>query len=286
MSLPPHKTLTLMLEAATPICHGDVGVGASSSTNLQTFMRHRRLLSNGNIASVPAISGNAMRHVLIRAPLMRAMLSRLGVERESLPLAVAQLLFSGGEILGGAVEPATSGALSRRVRELYPPLAMLGGAVDAFLLPPGSLRVTPVLMCEEERPAIEAVLNRKYLADLPSAFDLVGEETRTRSGGAKMLYSYETLAAGSRILLELSLTRDEDMGMALLSVALEEWDLFFGGHSRQGRGRLTVDLDQSEWMRESSILEPWLDHCAEHAQAMRDGLASGTLGTDRVLCKP
>lgn len=79
-----------------------------------------------------------------------------------------------------------------------------------------------------------------------SAYDMLTEETRTRgtsseSDGNQMLYTYETLAVGAKLLVEVSLdTHTPAATRASLSHAISCWDGYIGGQGRQGRGRMAV----------------------------------------------
>jgi hypothetical protein len=273
----------LLLHALTPIAHGDTVTGVDNPTNVRLFMRQAGLV-DGKPARVPAISENALRSVLFRAPLADDMIAALGIEGSALPQGVVNLLWSGGSMASGSRAPGDEIALGHAVKRLYPMLDLLGGAVDAFILPRSRLRVSAWLLASEYAAAVAAVA--PDLADqcTGSAYDLLAEETRTRgtsgeSVGNQMLYTYETLAAGARVLVELTL--DPHTGpatAAALARALEAWDGYIGGQSRQGRGRMTVL---------TSTLPPsaaYAAHLAEHGAAMGAGLRDGTLGTGRVLC--
>jgi len=97
-----------------------------------------------------------------------------------------------------------------------------------------------------------------------SAYDMLAEETRTRGTGAesegnKMVYSYETLAAGAKVLVEVTLDpHTPDAVRASLAHAMSCWDGYLGGQGRQGRGRMAVlasDLPDAA---------PYLAHLDEH----------------------
>lgn len=274
----------LLLEALSPIAHGDTATGAGEGTNLRLFMRHGRVV-DGVLRPVPALSENALRSVLFRRPLHDHLLATLGIGRGELPQSVVNLLFSGGAVLGGAKAPADEIAVGHAVRALYPALDLLGGACDGFILPRSRLRLACWLIAREYAPALRLVA--PALADAAeevSAYDLLAEETRTRgtgqeSAGNQMLYSYETLAAGSRALVELTLdAHTPDATASAVALALDEWDGYLGGQGRQGRGRVGI-LD-----RPALTPDAYLAHLARHGERMAAGLRDGTLGTGKVLC--
>lgn len=280
------KRYLVLLKALEPISHGDTVTGIDNQTNTRLFMRSNMII-NGKPARVPDISENALRSVIFRETLHDDLLRNLGIKRGQIPQSVMNLLFSGGNMAAGSKSPGDEIALGHAVKKLYPSLDLLGGAVDGFILPRSRLRLAAWPVAREFADALEHV--RHDLVDEAkqvSAFDLLSEETRTRGTGAEsegnqMLYTYETMAAGSKILLEITLdphAPDETAGT--LAHAFDNWDGYFGGQSRQGRGRMQViDSDLPK-----DLPQAYKEHLDSYGETMRDGLISGKLGTQRVLC--
>jgi hypothetical protein len=275
----------ILLQAVTPISHGDTVTGVDNHTNTRIFMRQGMLI-DGKPARVPSISENALRSVIFRYPLHDHLLRALEIERGQMPQAVVNLLFSGGNMASGAKAPTNEIALGHQVKQLYPSIDLLGGAVDSFILPRSRMRLAAWLVAREYLPALRLVAPE--LADEAagvSAYDMLTEETRTRgtgseSSGNQMLYTYETLAAGAQLLLEVSLDAHTPAATAsAASHALACWDGYIGGQSRQGRGRMEVVRANL------GSTDAYLAHIDAYRDAMRDGLVTGKLGTERVLCQ-
>lgn len=280
----PFPRFTLVMQAATPIAHGDTVTGIDNPTNVRLFMRQQMLI-DGKPARVPALSENALRSVLFRAPLADDMVTRLGIGRGELPQSVMNLLWSGGSMASGAKAPSDEIALGHQVKARYPLLDLLGGAVDGFILPRSRLRMAAWLVSREYAPALRYVApDLVDEAMSVSAYDMLGDETRTRGTGAEsegnqMLYTYETLAAGTKMVIELTLDpHTPDTTASALGAALSSWDGYIGGQGRQGRGRLITLA--------SDVPGPelYVQHMEQHAEALRAGLIDGTLGTAKVLC--
>jgi hypothetical protein len=275
----------ILLQAVTPISHGDTVTGVDNQTNTRIFMRQGMLI-DGKPARVPSISENALRSVIFRYPLHDHLLRALEIERGQVSQSVVNLLFSGGSMASGAKAPTNEIELGHKVKQLYPSIDLLGGAVDAFILPRSRMRLAAWLVAREYLPALRLVAPE--LADEAasvSAYDMLTEETRTRgtgseSSGNQMLYTYETLAAGAKLLLEVSLDpHTPPATAAAVAHALACWDGYIGGQGRQGRGRMEV-------VRASiGSADAYLAHIETHRDAMRDGLVTGKLGTERVLCQ-
>jgi hypothetical protein len=275
----------ILMQAVTPISHGDTVTGVDNQTNTRIFMRQGMLI-DGKPARVPSISENALRSVIFRYPLHDHLLRALEIERGQVPQSVVNLLFSGGSMASGAKAPTNEIELGHKVKRLYPSIDLLGGAVDAFILPRSRMRLAAWLVAREYLPALRLVAPE--LADEAagvSAYDMLTEETRTRgtgseSSGNQMLYTYETLASGAKLLLEVSLDPHTPAATAAaVAHAISCWDGYIGGQGRQGRGRMEVVRANL------GSADAYLAHIEAHRDAMREGLVTGTLGTERVLCQ-
>ncbi len=275
----------ITLQTMTPIAHGDTVTGIDNQTNTRLFMR-QAMLVNGIPARVPAISENALRATLFRTPLADHLVDALDLRPGDVPQTVVNLLYSGGQMKAGAKAPTNDIELGHNIRLLYPSLDLLGGAVDGFILPRSRLRLAAWLVAREYADTLALVA--PHLEDEArgvSAFDLLEEETRTRgtgsdSDGNQMLYTYETLAAGAKIHIELTLDNlSPEHTLGCIDTALANWDRYIGGQARQGRGRVEIVDEAIPQMRSA-----YEDHIDAHREAMREGLTSGMLGTEKVLC--
>lgn len=274
----------ILLQAVSPIAHGDTVTGIDNQTNTRIFMR-QGMLVNGKPARVPSISENALRSVLFREPLHDDLLQALAIGRGELPQSVVNLLFSGGNMAAGSKAPGDEIALGHAVKTLYPSLDLLGGAVDGFILPRSRLRMAAWLVAREYAPMLRLMAPElAEEAETVSAYDMLTEETRTRGTGAEsegnqMLYTYETLSAGAKLLVEITLDpHTPEATCASVAYALDKWDGYIGGQARQGRGRMAIirhDLPAKE---------AYAEHIELYREAMRAGLVEGTFGTGRVLC--
>jgi hypothetical protein len=279
-----------VLEALTPIAHGDTRTGIDNPTNTRLFMT-QSTVANGRLVYTPHISENALRSVMLRSPLADHLLQVLGIERGQIPRAVLNLLYAGGN-MSGARAPGDEKVLGHSIKKLYPSLDLLGGAVDSFIIPRSRLKLAAFIVAEEYLTPIRALFPAlEDGAKAVSTHDLIGEEVRTRGtsdeakgrkedGSNQMLYSYETLAAGARIAVELTLDLwTPEPAVSAVARGLAEWTGYIGGQGRQGRGRCTL-----EWLDDTPTPDCYDAHIAEHAEVMRDGILTGTLGQGKVLC--
>lgn len=274
----------VLLQATTPIAHGDTVTGIDNQTNTRIFMRQGMIVGN-KPARVPSISENALRSCMIRQPIHDDLLQRLKIGRGELPQSVMNLIFSGGNLAAGSKAPADEIALGHAVKRAYPSIDLLGGSVDAFILPKSRLQLAAWIVAREYVPALRLVA--PHLSDEAasvSAYDMLTEETRTRGTGAEsagnqMLYTYETLAAGAKVLIEFSVdAHAPDATTAAIAHAMAAWDGYIGGQGRQGRGRMAIVS--------SGLPGPdaYIEHVDAHDEAMRAGLIDGTLCSGKRLC--
>ena len=276
----------ILLQAVTPIAHGDTVTGIDNQTNTRIFMR-QGMIVDGKPGRVPSISENALRAVLFRNPLHDDLLTRLAIGRSELPQSVVNLLFSGGNMAAGSKAPGDEMTLGHQVKRLYPSLDLLGGAVDGFILPRSRLRMSAWLVAREYAPALRLIApDLVSEAEGISAYDMLTEETRTRGTGAEsdgnqMLYTYETLAAGAKLLVEVSLDmHTPEATSACVAHAITCWDGYIGGQSRQGRGRMAI------LSHDLPAADAYLAHVEASRDVMRQGLTTGGLGTAKLLCAP
>ena len=282
---PQCKRYYLVLEAVERIAHQDTVTSIDNATNTRLFMRHPAKI-DGVPVRLPDVSENALRSVIFRRSLHDHMLKVLEIGEGELPNAVMNLLYSGGNLAGGSKSPGNEIDLSHQIRKLYPTLHLLGGATDSFVLTRSALRVTAWPVTREFSRAIG-----KFRPDLleeaesTSIFDYLFEETRVRGTGAEssgnqMLYTYEVISAGIKVLVELTLDPWTPKPVAGAGHAAPQlWDGFFGGQGRQGAGRMVY-----EWLEVADTSLSYVEHLQAHADEMRAGLLDGTFGTGRPIC--
>lgn len=276
---------TATLKALEPISHGDTLTGIDNSTNTRLFMRSL-VYVNGIPARVPDVSENSLRSVVFRKTLADHLFHAVGVEPKSLPKSVVALFFSGGNLQKGAKAPGNEHEIGREVFTAFPSLELVSGAVDNFVLPPGRLRLAAWPVAQEYVQFLEHVAPQEIVEEAKqiSVFDLISEETRTRgtggqSEGNQMIYTYEVMAAGAKVFLRCSLDPNaSDLCQSALGFALENWDGFFGGQGRQGRGLMAVEGHN---FPSGTVYKAYID---DNKEALVAWVNNGTLGAQRQLC--
>lgn len=243
------------------------------------------------VLEVPCISGNSLRHQVVREPSWLHLCAQLGIRPDSLPAGVEAMFYNGGNIRAGAKAPTNEYAIKRQVRQLYPSLDLLGGVADSFDLGESRLQVAGWLVCRENQGA----LADSAAADLPaatvSAFDLLDDVTLTRQAGltgvGQMIYSLESLCVGTQVLVRLNLSLFTPALVQGALVAAVETFLWqqptLGGQAARGFGHA-----RGEWLRQpgergDALRLEYESYLAAGRDMLLDGLTSGKLGTALIL---
>lgn len=244
------------------------------------------------VTRIPAISGNSLRHSLVRAPGATRLLQELNlVPGSNLPIGVERFLYAGGNTAKGAKAPGAADVYEATMRANYPLVDALGGSSDQFVLTRSQLSIASWIVCRENNWITEKKTGGEVRSET-SIFDLVGEVTRTRGGiggkdkeSGQMIFNYETLAAHSQVLVEVGwqpYTRPLIIGFTLQ--ALLDWQDeggAIGARSAQGHSALIADFPSDErWAHAAE----YLSYLRDNKDKLRHGLVTGTFGSEVALC--
>jgi len=251
------------------------------------------LLAGSDLAQVlevPTVSGNSLRHQVVREPSWRHLCAALGLAeaapgRGPVPPGVEAIFYNGGNIEAGAKQPSNVFALAQRIRAVYPSLDLLGGVTDSFDLGESRLQVAGWLVCAQNREALRGSPAYDLPAATVSAFDLLDDVTLTRQAGligvGQMIWSQEVLCAGAQVLCRLSLSPWTPLLTRGALVAAVETYLAdgatLGGQAARGFGHV-----QGKWLErpeDGDLRQGYEDYLADNREALRAGLCDGTLGT-------
>lgn len=243
------------------------------------------------VVEVPAVSGNSLRHQVVREPGWLHLCNALGLTaaqpgQGQVPPGVEAIFYNGGNIEAGAKQPSNVHALANAARALYPLLDLLGGVTDSFDLGESRLRVAGWLVCKENREALRG--SPAY--DLPSAsvsvYDMIDDVTLTRQAGhtglGQMIYTFETLLSGAQIVCRLVLAPQTSLAtQGALVAAVETFldqDNTIGGQAARGFGWV-----HGQWLGDAPTLKEdrqvYEDYLKHNRDALLAGLMDGTLGT-------
>ncbi len=245
------------------------------------------------VIEVPTITGNSLRHEVVRAPAAWHLLRRLGLSpavpgKGPLPAGVEAMLFNGGNKTGNSHEATSAFALAWKVRELYPTLDLLGGVCDAFDLGESRLKVNGWLVCRENVEALAGTPAEGLPAAHISIFDMLDDYASTRQAvrdQGQMIMSQEVLCPGVQIYVTLGLSPFAPrLTVGALAAAVRTYigeDSTIAGGSARGFGLCRASLLES--YAGDELVAEYEAYIDAHADDLRAGLCEGTLGTGKVI---
>lgn len=259
-------TLKFIVEAMSPISQAE-GVQGNHSV----LMMRKQRLADGTIERIPIVSSDSMRHGLREcgAEICLGLAGLLDRPEGQLTESALRLLYSGGMLTGRGDASVVKIDRWREVCETLPILSLMGGCIDAMMIP-GKMQVGDlVLLCSETagdayhpwRDQMDHVQRVRFdvtrdphkqrlLSDGARAIvdhRLLGKETARAAGdtatedrGRPMPHSHEVICAGSLWSWELTHNTLTDVEAATLNLSLA---LFFhswciGGKRGTGHGRI------------------------------------------------
>lgn len=241
--------------------------------------------SGAIVAEVPAISTNSLRHQLIRRPGWHFLARSLDLDGQSITMGAESIFENGGNIKAGAKQPGKAHKYAQIIRDTFPLLDLLGGVTDSFDIGESHVKCSATLVCEENVLVLPASFR---VNPLPSAFDLLDSVTHTRQatsrGEGQMLYTFESLVAGTQILFSLFLHPFiKTLSIGAMASCLCEGGLYIGGQSARGYGHITmeeIDCDVSDM---PGALDEYVQYLSDNKLDLMQYLIDGTLGCDAVV---
>jgi len=257
------RSIICLSEAVSPITH------MSGASGNEAIVSREPVVTPSGVQHVPYLSGNAIRHRMVRAPGWRRLIGEMGLGGR-LSLSQLNFLMHGGSLTEGG----PSEDLRRIVdwQRLFPLGRLLGGCLPDQILA-GTLQVDRgTLACREnarvlEHDAPEAVAGLR----LRPASSFVGGYQYTRGSAAKamadavepdaeppassnlMIFSGEHVVAGAMFVHGFRVAHAEPVELGALLTSLDLWAEAggtIGGMSARGHGRLrtwiVAGVDEAE----------------------------------------
>ena len=235
-------TIQIISTALSPITHMHGVAG-----NVALLQREAVIDEGGGLHFVPCLSGNALRHVLVRTPAAQYMADAIGLD--VMPYQLADLLWHGSR----NEEFSSKRKETKELMGYIPFFALLGGALPGQILQ-GCLKVSrALLICSETAHIIEKQTG-VHVESAQGAESFVGayqytrgaEENNPEAIADRMIYEGECVRAGAKFYHTLSLENPSRLAIGCLLRALYDASKDIGGMGRIGHGELHM-----EW------------HCAE-----------------------
>lgn len=259
----------------SPICHNQ------SAEGNETLIATEAVATPQGIRWVPVLSGNAIRHRMIRDPGARFLIDQWGLAGE-LTLKLAQFLFHGGSLDSSA--PTESLTRIRTWWRLVPLVRILGGSLPDLIVGGALAAWRGLLVCRENESRIRDLAPADWMPSgkfLP-ADRFVGRYQYTRQDAGRtlpdmlkespaglpeesgqMIYSGQQVNAGACFLHGFRL-RDAtfvDLGCLLLSLSLwQATNATIGGQSAKGHGRLSMGCAVTPEVDSLSAIAAYVTH--------------------------
>jgi hypothetical protein len=266
----------LISKTVTPLTH------MKGSTGNEALINKEPVVYNGKVLFVPVISGNALRHRLIREPGAYYLVDKLELGGK-LNQAQVNFLF-----YGGCLAESTNGIHARKItemHELFPFMRLLGGALMNQVLAGSIIVKRGTLFCAENEERIRQQLPIDYELEGPlkAAESLIGDYQYTR-GDAKrrkdagqlmdniddketnlMLYAGQSIMPGALFYHGFICNRVSELELGALWRAVQDWEKngsAIGGQARIGHGVL-----QSSILGDMPDRHKWIDMYESHVES-------------------
>lgn len=268
--------IVCLTEALSPITH------MSRNDGNESLIARTPMMTEAGVREVPYLSGNAIRHRMLRSQLAGELRREFGDQR--LTMRMLNFLFHGGSLyLKGGRENTK---IIVKIGELMPMIRLLGASLPSQIIK-GSLKlINCEMVCRENRKFIEATVPTGY--ELPGILRpaewFIGGYQYTRSDVANtrpydaaqavgdgeqgdtnlMIYAGQQVMRHAQFLHGFTASGVSDMEIGALYHGLRLWqmrDPTMGGMSSKGHGRLQMRILESPDMPD---LEELADRYEQH----------------------
>ena len=287
--MPKTHKIHMLLETLSPLTHM---MGTSGN---EALINREAVIYKDEIRHLPVISGNAIRHKLIREP---GAMFIVGACNLAGKMNIDQLnyLFNGGSLVESSVS-----CNIRKIADMQatlPLYRLLGGCLKNQVVA-GALNVhRGMLMCRENAERISSILpadcaieaaifpaerfidqyqytrgdaNKMKDIDFFAAVDELqtGEE---KEKSHLMIFNGQTIVAGSMFYLGFVLNNVSDLELGALFHSLSRWNGFIGGQGSRGHGRCKISLIKSDELDVPALVLAYKDHIMSKKEEIKSWL--------------
>lgn len=268
----------LLLKALSPITHGAETAGNES------IIRREAISTPVGVRHVPVLTGNSLRHRLIREPMADAICDGWQCTKEQL-----RWLYNGGALEGK--HPNVDVRRVQRAKELMPHVETLGCSFDDTIVA-GKLDFgVGWLACLETQPVLKAILPAGWYEPetLSPSHEFLSRNQYYRHDAARQRMELLTVADGEDYagmphggehvmpgaLFVCAIHADglSELGCSAFVFALERWvatGATVGGQSSRGHGVVQPML----WMDRNITSEPFREHLDSKLTEIRDFIST------------
>jgi len=230
----------------------------------ESIINKEKIFYNGNIKSIPVISGNALRHKMIRESGSIYLVNQLELNGK-LSIDQANYMFYGGALTESSISENMK--VLAGLKELFPLFRLLGGSLRNQIIAGSLIVQRGILICEENKEILNLSLPEKYKMPkefLKSSEDFIKKYQYTRSDIQKnkdatkilnsdekkqdtnlMIYSGQCIIPGSLFYHGFILNGISRLEVGALFHSINEWKMsggVIGGYSRIGHGKINTQF--------------------------------------------
>jgi CRISPR/Cas system CSM-associated protein Csm3 (group 7 of RAMP superfamily) len=279
----------MLLETLSPLTHM-MGIRGN-----EAIINREAVIYKEEIRHLPVISGNAIRHKLIREPGANFIIGACNLAGK---MNIDQLnyLFNGGSL----VESSASCNIRKiaEMQTILPLCRLLGGCLKNQVVA-GSLNVhRGMLVCRENAERISSILPDDCAVDsaIFPAERFVDQYQYTRGDAQKMkdidffatvdelstgeekeksnlmIFNGQTIVAGAIFYLGFVLNNVSDLELGALFDSLTRWNGFLGGQGSRGHGRCKISLVASEGIEVAKLISAYKEHVMSKREEIKTWL--------------
>lgn len=288
--MPKTHKIHMLLETLSPLTH------MMGTNGNEALINREAVIYKDEIRHLPVISGNAIRHKLIREP---GAMFVIGACNLAGKMNIDQLnyLFNGGSL----VESSVSCNIRKiaDMQTILPLYRMLGGCLKNQVVA-GSLNVhRGMLICRENSERISSIIPEDCAIDgaiFPSEH-FIDQYQYTRGDAKKlkdidyfaavdelstgeekeksnlMIFNGQTIVAGSMFYLGFVLNNVSDLELGALFHSLSRWNGFIGGQGSRGHGRCKISLIASDGLDVAPLIAAYKEHIMSKKEEIKAWLS-------------
>lgn len=270
-------TVRCLSTALSPITHM-----ARTEGNEAVICREPVATDNG-IAWVPCLSGNALRHKLVREPGARFLIERWRLAG-ALTMRQLNFLFHGGQLTESSSRQDTKGVAE--LHRLFPLIRLIGGSLPNAILPGSMICDRGILVCRENTARLRALVpdGWEVPGNLRPSHSYVegyqytrGDSSRGREARLSapqdpdarppdsnlMIFAGQSVIPGAVFWHGFTLQHVSELELGALLLSLSLWIADggrIGGQAARGHGRLATEINISPAVDGTELVKAYIEH--------------------------
>jgi len=288
--MPKTHKIHMLLETMSPLTH------MMGTNGNEALINREAVIYKGQIRHLPVISGNAIRHKLIREPGANFIIGACNLAGK---MNIDQLnyLFNGGSLVESSVSRNIAKIANMQI--VLPLYRLLGGCLKNQVVA-GSLNVhRGMLICRENSERLSDILPEDFAIDsaIFPAERFIDQYQYTRGDAKKMrdidffaavdelnaqigeeksnlmIFNGQTIVAGAMFYLGFVLNNVSDLELGALFHSLSRWNGFIGGQGSRGHGRCKISLIASDALEIAPLIMAYKEHIMGKKEEIKTWLA-------------